>query len=177
MTHWYIMRTNSSSTNAFFVSADDHVTLAPGDYAVFCKTSNYEGSTAAYPLLCDGVWSDSSYGSTWCSGDVCNNFNLQCTVADRLALLMEGGAAGTLIGNITTQNSSGSPTGTEWPKDATFSVSLDPASFDSASNDTYSNGCSTAKNESSTNKLLWTWWVSGSNYEYGTPGAANYDCP
>ncbi|MFN7145515.1 MAG: hypothetical protein ACK4YP_17200, partial [Myxococcota bacterium] len=59
-----------------------------------------------------------------------------------------------------------------WPRDATRAMNLDPGGFDHASNDDRTNWCST------TNASAYRWYyVSSSNVEYGTPGAANYDCP
>jgi hypothetical protein len=59
-----------------------------------------------------------------------------------------------------------------WPRDATRSLNVDPTALDWTSNDSMSSWCST------TNTSTYRWYyVSSSNAEYGTPGAANYDCP
>ena len=139
-----------------------------GDYAVFCKTSDYESSaTAGYPLLCDYIWGDAAEASTYEGVYHDNTFNLQRD-ADFLGFYVGGGTStGTKIDGITWTYSATSSS--SWPRDSTYSMMLDSGSTDATSNDTNTNWCSAPTS--------YTWWVSGTSYEYGTPGFANPTCP
>lgn len=169
LSYWYILRTNSAtSVDAYFVDPADGVTVAPGDYAVFCKTDDYEaGSGVSYPLACDYIWGDEAESSTYSGTYHDNTFNLQRDL-DRLAMYVEGGSStGRLIDDLTWTYSA---TAGYWARDATRSLSLDPAFLNGTSNDSLANWCST------TNSVTYQWW-DGTDDDYGSPGGANYSCP
>ena len=169
LSYWYILRTSgATSVDAYFVDPADGVTVAPGDYAVFCKTDNYEaGSGVSYPLACDYIWGDETQSGTYSGTYHDNTFNLQRDL-DRLAMYVEGGSStGRLIDDVTWTYSS---TSGYWPRDATRSMSLDPAFLDGSSNNSLANWCST------TNSATYQWW-DGTYDDYGSPGGANYNCP
>ena len=169
LSYWYILRTNSAtSVDAYFVDPAEGVTVAPGDYAVFCKTDDYEaGSGVSYPLACDYIWGDEAESSTYSSTYHDNTFNLQRDL-DRLAMYVEGGSStGRLIDDLSWTYSS---TAGYWPRDGTRSMSLDPAYLDGSSNDSLANWCST------TNSVTYQWW-DGTYDDYGSPGGANDNCP
>lgn len=169
LSNWYFLRTNgATSFDAFFVDPADGVVVAAGGYVVMCKTDDYEFVTsAAYPLACDYVWGDPAESSTYEGYYHSNTFNLQRD-EDRLAFYVGGGSStGTLIDDVVWTYDA---TDGYWPRDAARSMTLDPDFYDGTDNDDEANWCSTPTSTS------WTWWVSGSNYEYGSPGAAGYDC-
>jgi hypothetical protein len=172
LSNWYLSRVTSTVTRAgFYVDPDDHVVLGAGDYAVFCKTSTYTAaSTSSSSLVCDYVWGDATEASTWSGTYHDNTFVLQRD-ADTVEVYVAGDAgSGTLVDAVSWAYDA---TSGYWPRDATRSMSLDPAALDGTANDTISNWCST------TNTGAWRWYdVPASNYdEYGSPGAANYNCP
>lgn len=172
MSNWYIIRSLSSKYDAFFVDPAAEVIIPAGDFAVFCKTDTYEMSVGAvYPLLCDYVWGDPTRPSTYSSTYHDNTFNLQRD-ADRLSMYLEGGSLlGRLVDDIDWTWTAGALD--NWPRDASYSTSLDPTAFDGVSNDLWSSWCSTAHGVDGN---VYTWWVSGSLHEHGTPGTDNYAC-
>ena len=170
LSNWYFLRTNgATSTDAWFVDPADGVILPAGSYAVFCKTSDYESDAdASVPVLCDYVWGDPAEASTYSGAYHDNTFNLQRD-EDRLAYYVGGGSStGALIDDVIWTYDA---TGGYWPRDATRAMVLDPDFLDGVDNDDIANWCS-APNSSTSD----TWWVEGSNYEYGTPGTTNYNC-
>ncbi len=171
--NWYVIRSNSpTSTDAFFVDPAAKLVLPPHEYAVFCKTDTYEGDPDAdRPLWCDYIWGDTTMPSTWSDLYHDNTFNLQRD-ADGLGFYLEGGSLlGRLVDRVVWTWSTGAPD--NWPRDASYSTSLDPDSFDGTANDLWSNWCSTALGDSSS---AYSWWVNGLTYEHGTPGTDNYAC-
>lgn len=173
LSYWYVIRTNGIvATDAFFVDPDAAPVLDPGQYAVFCKTTTYTGDVAAtWPLACDYVWGDPDEDWNWSGLYHDNTFNLQRDL-DRLAFFIEGGSRfGRLVDDVIW---TWSPFATDnWPRDASYSMSLDPAHLDGGENDDPYAWCSTAPDDTSLN----TWWTDGATHEHGTPGVANYDCP
>lgn len=175
---WYIGRLSPSvAEKGIYVDPSTPVILSPGSYATFCKTDNYETPQAGmgnipFALSCDYVWGETtdSYHST--------TLNLQRD-EDSLFLYVGGSSStGTLIDEIhwTYDATSG-----YWPRQSQASMSLDPAHLNATDNDDRSYWCFTT--ESSTGTFgktgSYRWWddVSRATDEYGTPTAANYDCP
>ncbi len=174
LSNWYFIRAASSSDyRGFFVDPTDSVTVAPGDYLTFCRTSTYEGSSgASYPEYCDYVWGDPTQVATYSGTYHTNQFQFGRD-SDSLSLYINGGSGtGTKIDSITWYyDTSGATTASNWPRDGGRSMSLDPAHLDATSNNTNTNWCST------TSSSTYSWYKSGTKYDYGTPGSANYDCP
>lgn len=169
MSYWYVMRsTPSLGTDAFFVDPDHPVVLDPYGTAVFCKSDDYEGSEgAAYPLWCDQVWGDDTQPASWHDAWHDNTFNLQRD-ADRLAMFIEGGSLyGRSIDEVAWSYTSSATT---WPRVAARSMVLDPAYYDGEANDDYTSWCVAATD------ATYTWWVSDTWSEYGTPGDENPEC-
>ena len=169
LSYWYIIRADSSTNDAYFIDPDEHLTVAPGDYAVLCKTNNYESDAdASYPLLCDYVWGDEAEASSYSSIYHDNTFNMQRDL-DSLSLYIEGGSSvGTRIDTISWSYTGASSS--DWPRDGGRSMGVDPDLMNSVSNNTNTNWCSTS------NTTPYSWYKSGSVSDYGTPGAANYNC-
>ncbi|MDP2317420.1 MAG: MopE-related protein [Pseudomonadota bacterium] len=170
LSNWYMSRYSTSiARDGFYVDPADEVIVGAGEYAVFCKSDDYTSASTAYStLVCDYVWGDETQGATYAGTYHDNTFNLQRD-EDTLSAWVNGDTTtGTLVDDVHwTYSASG-----YWARDATRSLSLDPASLDGVSNDSVSSWCST------TNTSTYRWYyVSATNAEYGTPGAANYDCP
>lgn len=169
LSNWYVLRTNSATSyDAFFVDPAEGVVVPAGGYVVMCKTDDYEAAAgASYPLSCDYVWGDPAESSTYEGYYHSNTFNLQRD-EDRLAFYVGGGSGtGTLIDDVVWTYDA---TDGYWPREAARSMTLDPDAYDGTDNDDEANWCSTPTSSS------WTWWVSGSDSEYGSPGVAGYDC-
>jgi hypothetical protein len=171
LSNWYFQRVAATlAADHFYVDPDDDVILAAGDYAVFCKTDNYTASSTSYSTLqCDYFWGDETQSSSYSGTYHDNTFNLQRD-QDSLQVYFGGNATtGTMMDTVSWYYDG---TNGYWPRDATRSLSLDPAALDVTSNDTRSSWCSTS------NSAAYAWYnFSSGNREYGTPGAANYDCP
>ncbi|MFZ5478643.1 MAG: MopE-related protein [Myxococcota bacterium] len=164
LSNWWLSHTAGSATDGFYVDPADALTVAPGEFLVFCKTDNFEADTSSttYPLYCDYYWGDESQASSWTGTYQDNTFNLHRDDG-YLRLWIEGDqSSGVEIDGVHWESG--------WPSGATKTISLDPAMMDSTSNDASSAWCAT------TGSTTYRWW-SGTNSEYGTPGAANYDCP
>jgi len=168
MSNFYVIRyTTASDHDAFFVDPADGVQIGPGDYAVFCKTGNYESVASTYPLLCDYIWGDETQSGTYSGYYHDNTFNLQRD-EDVLGLYFGGGTStGTLVDDVGWTYDA---TAGYWPRDRSRSLTLDPDSLDATANDDLTVWCSTPASSS------YSWWVSGASYEYGTPGTTNYNC-
>ena len=176
LANWVIARGVTTGQQIYLDPATAPV-VAPGDYAVFCDTNDYEGSaTAAYPLTCDYVWGDESKASTY-QGTYHNNVFAIQTNSDRFALYIGGNrSTGTLIDRVTWYYDA---TNGYWPRVARFSMSLDGGYLSSSDNDSKDVWCATTANASGTvsNNASWTWYDgSTTKDDHGTPGAANYAC-
>ncbi|MDP1747427.1 MAG: MopE-related protein, partial [Bacteroidota bacterium] len=171
LSDWYVSRYSGSGVrDGFYVDPAAGVLLGAGDYAVFCKTDTYTAATTAFStLVCDYTWGDESEPATYSGTYHDNTFNLQRD-EDVLSVWMDGDATtGTLVDDV---HWTYDATDGYWPRDATRSLSLDPAFLDGTDNDAITHWCST------TNGSAYRWYyASASVAEYGTPGAANYDCP
>lgn len=178
LSNWYVTRTSGVGTDRFTVDPLDVVVLAPGEYAVFCETNNYENSAGVtYPLVCDYQWKDEGQSNTYVGTYKDNTFHLQRD-EDNLLMYIEGDAnTGRLIDNVHWYYDA---TNGYWPRNARFSTSLDPAFLNSTDNDVYTNWCSTTATSagvvSNNNTYRWYDTSATANDEFGTPGAANYDC-
>jgi hypothetical protein len=171
LSNWYIQRATARTRNDhFYVDATEAVTIPAEGYAVFCKTDDYTAASNAFSTLqCDYFWGDETQTSRYSGTYHTNRFTLQRD-EDELSLYYGGSSTtGTLIDSVHYYYNA---TSGYWPRDAARSASLDPAALDSASNDTRTSWCSTVAS------IDYAWYVaSATNREYGTPGAANYDCP
>ncbi|MDP2313236.1 MAG: MopE-related protein [Pseudomonadota bacterium] len=177
LSNWTIARGTTSSGNQVTIEAAAAPTLAPGAYAVFCDTDDYQGSAAAYPLTCDYAWGDQAQASTYVGAYHDNTFYLRRD-SDTFAIYVAGNrSTGTRIDGVTWAYSSASG---YWPRNAGYSMTLDPHHVDATENDTIGNWCSTSSNASGVVSVnnTWRWYdtTTTANDEFGTPGAANYDC-
>jgi hypothetical protein len=168
---WYVGRSSTAvAAGGFYVDPADAVVLGVGEYVVFCKTTTYSAaSDPSSTLACDYVWSDPAEASDYAGTYRDNTFTLQGD-EDTLSLWVYGGpTTGTLADAVPWASSASSG---YWPRDASRSMSLDPATLDGTSNDDPSSWCSTS------NTSAYAWYaVDTSIAEYGTPGTANPDCP
>jgi hypothetical protein len=177
LSNWVIARGVSAGFREFAIDPADDVTIAPGDYVVICASDTYEGSAGAtWPLTCDYVWGDPGESASY-QGTYRNNaFALQRD-SDRIGLYIEGGrTTGTAIDTVTWYYDA---VNGYWPRDARFSMSLDPTTLTGTENDTRANWCSTASTGGTpSNSTSWSWYdvAATANDEHGTPGAANYPC-
>ena len=174
---WTFVRGISSGFNSITLDPAEAPLLAPGDYAVFCDTPSYEGSAAAYALTCDYVWGDLAEAASYVGTYHDNTLYLRRDT-DQVALYIEGSrTTGRLVDSVKWTYDA---TNGYWPRDATFSTSLDPRTLDGTDNDALGNWCSTSSSAAGvvSRSSTWAWYdVSASIYdEFGTPGAANYDC-
>jgi hypothetical protein len=171
LSNWYVSRyAGVGVRDSFYVDPADSVVLGAGDYAVFCKTATYTAaSTASSTLVCDYTWGDASRASTYEGTYHDNTFSLQRD-EDTLSVWIDGDTAtGTLVDDV---HWTYDATDGYWPRDAQRSLSLDPAFLDGTDNDDLTHWCSTLN----TSAYRW-YYASATAVEYGTPGAANYDCP
>lgn len=167
---WYFVRTNSAvGTDAFFIDPTAGLIANPGDYLVLCKTDTYASvNDAASDLNCDYVWGDPTQASNYSDRYRDNTWNPQRD-DDEIQIWWGGDSAtGDLMDSIhwTYDSVSG-----YWPRDASQSMALDPDSLDATSNDAIASWCSTLVDSA------YAWYSTGAINEYGTPGAANYNCP
>lgn len=176
MSNWTIARGVSTGEQ---VAIDPTLApiLAPGEYATFCDTNDYEGSAVAYPLACDYIWGDETQAATY-AGTNHNNVWYMHRDSDAFALYSDGNrTTGTLIDKVSYYYDA---VNGYWPKQVRFSISLDPMYYDSTLNDNLSAWCSTNENSSNSGVVSASWrWHDTSGTvkdEYGTPGAANSDC-
>ncbi len=175
---WFIDRTATVGTDRFYVDPAAALQIPAGDYAVFCKTDNYENDAGvAIPLLCDYMWKDETQPTTYVGTYQDNTFNIQRDT-DNLRIYIEGDSTGgRLIDNVQWFFDA---TNGYWPRDARFSTSLDPAAFDGTSNDVVTNWCSTTATSAGVvaNNPTYRWYdvAATANDEHGTPGTSNYDC-
>jgi hypothetical protein len=178
MSNWYFGREASAvAEKGVYVDPLTTVILDPGDYAVFCKSDNYETPQAGmgnipYPLSCDYVWGETT--DTWHN----TTLNLQRD-EDRLFLYLEGDdATGWLMDEVHWYYDA---VNGYWPRQSQASMTLDPLLLNSVDNDVDTSWCFTTENAAGTftKDGNYRWWdnVSSATDEYGTPGAANYDCP
>jgi hypothetical protein len=137
---------------------------------VFCRSSAYDAATnpGASTLVCDYVWGDDDESASY-SGTYRSNTFLFARNNDRFAAYIEGTeTTGRLVDDVEWFYDH---TDGYWPRDAAQSMSLDPGLLDATANDSLSSWCSTPATSA------YVWYSVGSTTEYGTPGAANYDCP
>jgi hypothetical protein len=177
LANWTLARGTSTSGNQITLDATTAPVIAPGDYAVFCDTDNYQGSSVAWPLTCDYVWGDETQASTYVGTYHDNTFYLHRD-ADTFALYIGGSrTTGTLVDSVSWTYDA---TNGYWPRDASFSLSLDPAYLTSSLNDNRLAWCSTSSSATgvATKSNSWRWYDNSTttNDEYGTPGYDNYDC-
>jgi hypothetical protein len=158
---WLFTRTNDEvGTDGVRVDPAEALLLAAGSYAVFCKTTDWTAAADAdSTLVCDYTWGDPDEESDFEGTYHDNTFNLQRD-EDRLSVSL----AGTEIDAVAWVFESGA----EWPRDATYSMSLDPGSLTAAGNDDIAAWCSASEGS--------TWWEGGADPEHGTPGAVNDTC-
>jgi hypothetical protein len=178
LTNWTIARGTSTSGNQVTLDPTVAPILAPGEYAVFCDTDNYQGSAAAYPLTCDYVWGDETRASTY-KGTYHDNTWYIRRDADTFAVYANGTrTTGTLVDSVTWAYDA---TNGYWPRNAGYSTSLDPLHMTGTDNDAVASWCSTSSGLTGTVSVsnTWRWYdtTTTANDEFGTPGAANYDCP
>ncbi len=179
LANWVLARGASAPLNQVTLDPAAAPVLAPGDYAVFCDTDDYQASaTAAWPLTCDYVWGDETQASTYVGTYHDNTFWLRRD-SDRVALYVGGSrTTGTEIDAVRWYYDA---TNGYWPRNARFSMSLDPTYHNGVDNDSIDVWCSTSSSTTGSVSYdsAWRWYdVARTSYdEYGTPGAANYDCP
>jgi hypothetical protein len=175
MAAFVIGRGLTSPTNEIALDPASAPVLAPGEYAVFCDTNDYEGSAAAFPLTCDYVWGDEAEASSYV-GDYHDNTLYLRRDSDQIGIYINGtSTTGTALDELAWYYDA---TNGYWPRDARFSLSLDPFYVDATDNDAESSWCSTTANASEvvSNNATYAWY-DAANDDHGTPGAANYDCP
>ncbi|MFN7142452.1 MAG: MopE-related protein, partial [Myxococcota bacterium] len=178
LSNWVFSRGHSAPYNQVTLDPAEAPLLAPGDHAVLCDSATYEASAGvAYALDCDYVWSDPAASATYV-GTYKDNTLVLRRDSDTVGLYVGGGrTSGTRIDAVTWSYDA---SGGYWPRDARFSMSLDPSYQDEVSNDARSAWCSTASSATGAvaNNTAWRWYdtASTANDEHGTPGAANYDC-
>ncbi len=165
LSDWYVARAGSAMTAGFYIDPAERVSADPGEYLVFCKTDAYESSSgAAYPLACDYVWGDPDEASTWSGAFHDNTFELQAG-DDSVGLYLGGDpSTGVLVDGVAWSEPA-------WPRADGRSLALEPSLLDSTSNDLETSWCSTPSD------AAYTWWASGVEPDYGTPGSANPTCP
>jgi hypothetical protein len=168
---WYFVRTNVEvGTDMFQVDPSESIIVDPGNYLIFCKTDRYSAASfSGSTLLCDYIWGDPNEPYSYTSQFKDNTFNPQRDDDELQLWVGDEPGLGTLVDNlIWTYDATG-----YWPRDAARSMSLDPVAFDSVSNDDIQYWCSVPEEDP------YLWYVDEAEraYEYGTPGAANYDCP
>ncbi|MDP2317421.1 MAG: MopE-related protein [Pseudomonadota bacterium] len=172
LSNWYIQRYSSSlAADGFYVDPADAVVIAAGDYAVFCKTDNFVTTTNAYSFMepCDYYWGDETASSSYAGTYRDNTFNLQRDT-DQLSIYMDGNAStGVLIDDVSWTYTAADG---YWPRDASRSMQLDPASYDGTLNDSVDAWCST------TNNAYFDWYLaSATSREFGTPAVVGHTCP
>ncbi|MDP2310783.1 MAG: MopE-related protein [Pseudomonadota bacterium] len=178
LSNWTIARGTSSSGNQVTIDPTAAPILAPGGYAVFCDTDNYEASTAAYPLMCDYVWGDETQPSSYRGTYHDNTFFIRRD-ADTFAIYANGTrTTGTQLDSVTWTYDA---TNGYWPRNAGYSITVDPLHVNATDNDAIGSWCSTSSGLTGAVSVndAWRWYdtPSTTNDEFGTPGAANYDCP
>ena len=166
---WYFMRTSSVGTDAFHLDPADEVIIDPGTFVVLCKTDTYSfGIDPSSLLYCDYIWGDASQPSSYSEYYHDNTWNPQRDTDDLQIWYGGDSTTGVLMDHVAYDWT----TNSNWPRDATQSMSLDPAAFDATLNDDVASWCSTLADGA------YVWYDNGgSGLEYGTPAAANYDCP
>ena len=165
--NWVFARGTSASGNQVYIDPAAGLSVAPGGYVVLCDSNDYEGSSVSYPLACDYVWGDESQGVGYVGTYHDNTLYLRRD-ADTLAMYIAGDrSTGTAIDSVVYVLG--------WPNRVRFSMGLDPDSADATNNDNIAAWCSTNAGTASTS---WRWYDTSATTadEYGTPGAANYDC-
>ena len=179
LSNWTIARAGIASSafdiDLFQVDPASTVVVPAASYAVFCFGDDFEGSVAAYPLSCDYFWGREGEANN--ASDVYwnNTFHLQRD-EDSISLYLGTMEDGVVIDDVYWYYDS---TNGEWPRDARFSLNLDPAAVDGELNDEIANWCGTA---GATNDTSWAWYDNvgtsdDEDDEHGSPGADNYDCP
>ncbi|MDP2307401.1 MAG: MopE-related protein [Pseudomonadota bacterium] len=178
LSNWTLARGTSTSGQQIALDPASAPVLAPGEYAVFCDTDNYQGSaTAAWPMACDYVWGDETQAASY-QGAYHNNVFYLRRDTDTVGLYVAGNrTTGTKVDSVTWTYDA---TNGYWPRNAGFSISLDAAYVDDTLNDQRTAWCSTASSATGTvtNNTAWRWFdnLTTANDEHGTPGSANYDC-
>ncbi len=171
LSDWYIARSSSTlAEDGFTVDPASGAVIAAGGYALFCKTDNFDVATTAFSTLsCDYYWGDETEAASYAGTYQDNTFNLQPS-EDRLQIYAGGSSTtGTLIDDLAWFYDA---TEGYWPREATRSMTLDPAAADGVQNDAIESWCANI------DTVAYAWYyVSSSVVEYGTPGTANYDCP
>ncbi len=176
--NWYVVRDAPISgvevIDSFQIDPAADVLVPAGGYAVLCKTDDYEGSsTASYPLWCDYVWGNEAEESSASGLYWDNTFNLQRDEDELFLIVGLGGVGDPAIDSVhwTYDDTNG-----YWPRDARYSMSLDPTTMTGGQNDDLNFWCSTS---AAVNDPGWTWYDSADtdDDEHGTPGATNQACP
>lgn len=178
MSNWYVGRVSSSiAIKGIYVDPSTPVILSAGGYAVFCKTNNYETpqsgmGTIPYPLNCDYVWGETTdtYHAT--------TLNPQRDEDDLFIYVEGNNSTGWLMDDVHWYYDA---TNGYWPRQAQASLTLDPAHLNGTDNDSISYWCFTTQSSNGTFAKTGTyrWWdnTASTTDEYGTPAAANFDCP
>ena len=177
LANWVLSRGAAAPYNAVTLDPTLAPVLAPGEYAVFCDTDNYQGSAAAYPLACDYVWGDETKASSYVGTYQDNTFYLRRD-ADTIDLYIGGSrTTGTLVDGVAYTYDA---VNGYWPRDASYSMSLDSGYLNGTDNNSRAVWCSTSSNSvgTVTSSAAWQWYdnTASARDEHGTPGAANYDC-
>ncbi|MDP2315753.1 MAG: MopE-related protein [Pseudomonadota bacterium] len=177
LANWVLSRGHGTPYNQVTLDAASAPVVAPGDYAVFCDTDNYQGSAAAFPATCDYVWGDEAQAGSYVGTYHDNTFYLRRDT-DTVGLYVGGSrTTGTLVDAVKWTYDA---TNGYWPRDASYSLSLDNGYFDSTLNDSVGVWCSTTSSAAGTvaASSAWVWYdnLSSTRDEHGTPGADNYSC-
>jgi hypothetical protein len=176
LAYWTFAR-GVSSGNQIRLDPATAPVIAPGDYAVLCQSTNYEGGAVAYPLGCDYVWGDPTQPSTYEGTYHSNKFFLRHN-SDGVGLWINGTrTTGTEIDKVDWYLDA---VNGYWPHQVRFSMSLDTAYYTSTLNDNIGAWCNTNENTSDVGvaSSSWRWWDTSGTVrdEYGTPGAVGSDC-
>jgi len=172
LSNWAFARGTSASGNLIYIDPAANLTVAPGGYVLLCDSNDYEGSATTYPQSCDYYWGDEAQAATYVGTNHDNTLYLRRD-ADTLDLFLGGNrTTGTKIDEVAYVAA--------WPNKARFSIGLDPEDLTSTYNDNKAAWCNTNGSTGATGSESNTWrWYDASatvHDEYGTPGAANYDC-
>ncbi len=177
LSNWVLARGTSAPYNSVTLDPSAAPLLGPGEYAVFCDTASYEGSVAAWPLTCDYVWGDAGEASSYVGTHHDNTFFLRRD-ADTVGLYL--GGTRTTGTRIDAARWTFDATNGYWPRDASYSTSLDPGYLNGVDNDDRDVWCSTSSTAAGAviADAAWRWFdnVTSSRDEHGTPGAPNYAC-
>lgn len=172
LSNWHFSRGSSSSGNDIYIDPAQALVVASGDYAVLCDSNDFEAQAGnAFPLVCDYYWGDESQAAGY-SGTYHDNTMYLRRDSDTVSLRVEGDfTSGRVVDAVSYA--------TGWPNYVRYSLSLDSDSLSSTANDSSGGWCMTTANSAgvpSTNNSYRWYNPTGTKDEFGTPGAANYDC-